>query len=48
MQLKPTIQQVVAVMKAFNRIKRNTAISFVKGGALVAVCTPRQSEQPWL
>ena len=44
MQLKPTIQQVVAVMKAFNGMRRKRAISFVKGGALVVVCTHRQSD----
>ena len=43
MQLQPTIQQVVAVIKAFNGIRRKTAIFFVKGGALV-VCTHRQSD----
>ncbi len=42
MQLKPTIQQVVAVMKAFNGIRRKTAIFFLKGGVLV-VCTHRKS-----
>ena len=44
MQLQPTIQLVVAVMKAFNGMRRKRAISFVKAGTLVVVCTHRQSD----